>query len=263
MQSSVGQSLMHERSALGNAKLAVLTRLYPEMRVAGFPRNDQHVVFYTQVNAILHQHMLVLDFGAGRGSSVEWPVRFKRDLLTLKGKCAKVIGFDVDPAVRTNPLLDEAVVGAIGATLPFADAQFDLIVSRAAFEHIADPEFYAQELGRVLKPGGWLCAWTPNRWGIVGIAANLVPNRLHAKLLRYFEPTRLDCDVFPTSYLMNTAEALRRLFPEPGYRHASYFFSGPPSYHGNRLWLARFWQFYEYLMPPSCRRMLHIFIQKQ
>lgn len=242
--------------------LELLTRLYPEVAVAGCPRNDQHVVFYTQVNALLEPEKTVLDFGAGRGESADWGIPFKRRLLDLRGKCGKVIGFDVDPVVRDNPQIDEAVVGAVGEPLPFADAQFDMIVSRATFEHIADPDACACELGRLLKPGGWLCAWTPSRWGIIGLGGRLVPNRLHAAVLRHLEPGRREQDIFPTVYKMNTHNALRRLFPEPAFRHASYSFSGPPAYHGNRVWLARSWQVYEALMPPPARKMLHVFIQK-
>lgn len=245
-----------------DSKQQILEKLYPEIAVAGFARNDQMVVFYTIINALLDSQKTVLDFGAGRGSSAEWPLPFKRQLLNLKGKCAEVTGFDVDPVVKQNPNVDRAVVGKIGEPLPFSDAQFDVIVSRATFEHVADPTFCARELGRILKPGGWLCAWTPNRWGMVAIGGRLVPNALHGKLLRLFQPERKEQDIFPTYYRMNTLRTLRQLFPSPKFKHASYTFSGPPSYHGNRLWLARLWQTYESVMPPATRRMLHVFIQK-
>lgn len=221
------------------------------------------ITFYTQINALIKPNMTVLDFGAGRGSSAEWPNPFKRDLLNLKGKCAKVVGFDLDPIIRRNPLLDEAVVGeSADVPLPFADNSFDLIVSRATFEHVTEPAACARELARILKPGGWLCAWTPNRWGVIAIGARLVPNAMHTQALSVLEPSRKEQDVFPTYYRMNTLGTLRRLFPEPAFTHASYTFSGQPTYHANRLWLARFWQVFEAVMPSPFRRMLHIFIRK-
>ena len=250
------------KSHLEDPRQRIFAKLYPEIAVSGFARNDQMVIFYTIINALLGAEKTVLDFGAGRGSSAEWPLLYKRRLLDLRGKCAEVTGFDVDPVVERNPQVDRAVVGKIGDPLPFGDAQFDVIVSRSAFEHIADPVACAHELGRILKPGGWLCAWTPNRWGMVGIGGRLVPNALHGRLLRFFEPGREEKDVFPTHYRMNTLRTLRRLFPSPTFEHASYTFSGPPAYHGNRVWLARLMQAYESLMPPPARAMLHVFIQK-
>jgi hypothetical protein len=62
---------------------------------------------------------------------------------------------------------------------------------------------------------------------------------------------------------MNTLSALRDLFPEDRFLHASYRFSGPPGYHADKILLARTWQIYESMMPPPLRRTLHIFIQKR
>lgn len=240
----------------------VLERLYQEARVAGFTHHDQHIVFYTKVNALLRPEMTVLDFGAGRGQFVQWPVPFRRELMTLKGKCARLVGYDLDPIVAENPLLDEAVIGTPGQPLPFADATFDMIVSRATFEHVEEPEACAAELARVLKPGGWLCAWTPNRWGIVAIGGRLVPNHLHAVVLKQLLPNRKAHDIFPTVYRMNTLGALASLFPAPAFRHFSYTFSGPPTYHGNRIWLAWLLRAYNALTPSVARESLHVFIQK-
>ena len=40
--------------------------------------------------------------------------------------------------------------------LPFKDNSFDHIVSESVFEHLSDPFYTADELWRVLKPGGWI-----------------------------------------------------------------------------------------------------------
>src|SRR5689334_11888336 len=77
----------------------ILERLYPEAVAGGFSRNDQRVIFYTRVNAFIEPSMTVLDFGAGRGRHAERESGFVRALTRLKGKVAKVIGVDVDPAV--------------------------------------------------------------------------------------------------------------------------------------------------------------------
>ena len=68
----------------------VLHKLYPEARLTGFSRNDYVVTFWSQVNAVLRPEMTVLDFGAGRGKWAEETVDFRRELLQLKGRCARV-----------------------------------------------------------------------------------------------------------------------------------------------------------------------------
>lgn len=45
---------------------------------------------------------------------------------------------------------------ADGQALPFKDASFDMVLSHAVIEHVADAQLYLRELVRVLKPGGFI-----------------------------------------------------------------------------------------------------------
>src|SRR3954468_2413450 len=184
-------------------------RLFREMEAGGYSRHDHRMEYIVRVNALLRPDMRVMEFGAGRGKWSDDPVPLRRHLGDFRGRCAQVVACDVDEAVLGNKSADEVRLIGHDGTLPFPDGSFDLISAFSVLEHIEHPEVTAAELGGVLAPGGWLCAWTPNRWGYVGIGARLIPKRLHARVLRLVEPRRVEIDSFVPLYTMNT-EAARK-----------------------------------------------------
>ena len=81
----------------------------------------------------------------------------------MQGKVAKVIACDVDGAVLQNQASDERFVFAPGEALPLADRSVDVVVTDWVLEHLESPVDVFRELHRILKPGGWICARTPNK----------------------------------------------------------------------------------------------------
>lgn len=240
-------------------------RLYPEVGAGGFSRVDGTVEFYGRVRSLLRPDMTVLDFGAGRGVGPrEDPVDYRRDLQVHQGHVAKVIGADIDPVVRENPVLDEAIVlDGPTAALPLDEGSVDLIVSDFCFEHIDDPAHTAGDLARVLRPGGWLCARTPNRWGYIGVGARLVPNQLHTRFLRRLQPKRQAVDVFPTRYRLNTLATVERYFPTDRFEHFSYRHESEPLYAGSSSVAQRAQRGVTAVLPNRLSSMLMIFLRRR
>jgi len=234
--------------------------LYPEVAISGFSPIDHRIVFFTLVNSLLSPTDRVVDFGAGRGRWTETETGYRAELTNLKGRCAEVIGVDVDPAVLSNPSVDKALVIGEDGSIPLADESVDLIVSWAVFEHVRDPVAVAAELDRLLKPGGWICGWTPNKWGYIGVGARLVPNGVHAGWLKRLGVRRQEKDVFPVCYRMNTRRAIGELFPH--YMNNTFVHTGRPSYHGGHEALARLIRLYGKLAPSGMGQALHVFLQK-
>ena len=67
------------------------------------------------------------------------------------------------------------LLAADASHLPFADRSFDLVLSESTFEHFQEPEGVLKEVGRVLRPGGFLATafctpyfsqWHHNNWEI-------------------------------------------------------------------------------------------------
>lgn len=240
----------------------VLARIFPEQKIVRFNRRQGAFVFFSMVSDLLRPEHTVVDLGAGRGNQASAPGHVG-DLSRFKGRCAKVIGLDVDPVVLENPHLDEACqIGPDGCT-PLPDNCADIIFSYAVLEHVADPDAFAAEIGRILKPGGWFCAWTPNKWGYVAIGARLIPNRFHASLIRSIEPGGREAhDVFPTVYRLNTRSAIRRHFAGAGFRDFSFTYNGHPSYNFGSVLVARFWMLVMAVCPAFMRQSLFVFLKK-
>jgi len=235
---------------------------FPEVGLSGFSHLDGTIAMYSQVAALIRPTDVVLEFGAGRGGNISTdPSPYRRWIQTLHGRCAKVIGCDIDPVVRDNPFLDEGIVIYPGQPLPFLDSSFDLIVSNNVFEHVADAQLVANELLRILRPGGTICASTPNKFGYVALSAMLIRNTRHVSVLKRVQPYRLAMDVFPTLYKMNTFKTLNRLFSKSS-QVVIYAHSAEPSYHfGNKLVFALF-KFIHRLLPEMFASTMYVFIRK-
>ena len=59
--------------------------------------------------------------------------------------------------------IPHAIVAA-GENIPFRDNAYDIVLSHEVIEHVNDDRRSARELVRVLKPGGRIVMFCPNRW---------------------------------------------------------------------------------------------------
>jgi SAM-dependent methyltransferase len=239
-----------------------MNRMFPEIAAGGYSRVDQTVDFYGRVNALLAPDSVVVDFGAGRGGFMDLPDSYIRRLRSFQGHQRRVIGVDVDPIVKENPSVDEAHVWEPGTPIDLPDASVDVVVSDFTFEHIDDPSLVIPELDRIVRPGGWVCARTPNRWGYIAIGATIVPNRWHARVLSRLQPGRQERDIFPTRYQLNTLAAVRRQFPAPTWEVHGYTSNGLPAYVGKSRAMYYLTYHFMRLMPRRLGAMYLFFIRK-
>jgi SAM-dependent methyltransferase len=96
----------------------------------------------------------ILDVGCGLGTYVR---RFRE----FSGH---VVGIDVEvkrliEGLRSAP----GLLAAAGERLPFADASFDILVFNEVIEHVADDRRTIEDALRVLRPGGHIVIYAPNR----------------------------------------------------------------------------------------------------
>jgi len=101
----------------------------------------------------------VLDIGCGLGGV---------DIhLVMQHRAAMVTGIDVEQSLidRCQKLAEKSGVGSQTefvcvepGRLAFADASFDAVTSKDSIIHIPDKQALAEDVFRVLKPGGWFAA---------------------------------------------------------------------------------------------------------
>jgi len=241
-----------------------ISKVHREYNVGRFTRHDGTIRFFNFVHALIDQvdnTAKVLDFGAGCGSfDTVGTSMYRRKMQDLRTTGAEVWAADVDRVVEKHPCSNHQVVLDEGAPLPFDDETFDMVVSDFTFEHIIDPETTAHELLRVLKPNGWICARTPSKWGYVAIASRMIPNSLHARMLRSIQPNRPVDDIFPTVYRLNTPKDIRRYFSK--CEVSWYHHSADPSYYFGSGFMYRSLLLLHRLLPPRLSSSVCFFIQK-
>jgi SAM-dependent methyltransferase len=85
-----------------------------------------------------------------------------RDLfMSPSSKVSDYIGLDIESATYGEPTPDLLWDGKI---IPLADASVDCATATEVFEHCPDPQIVANEIHRVLKPGGRFVFTVPFLW---------------------------------------------------------------------------------------------------
>ena len=126
----------------------------------------------------------ILDAGCGGGGM---PLSFAEE-------AGRVVGIDLAPRfteaghtlAAEHGLRNLHFARADGQALPFQDASFDMVLSHAVIEHVADAALYMRELARVLKPGGTMYLSTAPYLSFAGahLPRLAVPVPLHLLLGR-------------------------------------------------------------------------------
>lgn len=147
----------------------------------------------------------ILDAGCGIGMY----------LRAFRDYSPHVFGVDIEPAHARAAAAHGGVALAPGERLPFAGGRFDLVLSHEVIEHVQDDRACVAELVRLLRPGGRLVLFCPNRLYPFETHGHYWRGRYHfgnTPLVNYL-PDRLRDRMVPHVRAYTTA-SLRRLFDE-------------------------------------------------
>lgn len=100
----------------------------------------------------------ILDCGCGSGDYVLEFLKYSSNVFGVEYDEDKVKSFKL---LNSN---SEKVMVGDGEHLVFQDNKFDLVLLNEVLEHVSDEEKILKEAYRVLKPGGVLALFSPNRF---------------------------------------------------------------------------------------------------
>jgi SAM-dependent methyltransferase len=240
----------------------VKLRVYPEAAYGGITRYDGTLLYYSRVNALIDENTVVLDYGCGRGMHLKRAAPYYRELCTLRGKAAKVIGVDVGSDGEQNANLDE-FHRIEDATIPLASETVDLCHSDWVVEHLTDIDKTFGEIRRVLKPGGYFCFRTPTRFHYTSVGAAIVPFHAHHKLRRLLGHVHEEKDVFPVTYSCNTKWKACRLLRRHGFDPMISYHRGPSHLMGLGYWAGVLGRWIEEISPLILCHEIHGFAKKK
>ncbi len=82
----------------------------------------------------------------------------------LSPEFSLAVGLDIEfERLQEARTLEPNVVNGVGEDLPFSSNSVDLVLSHEVLEHVQDDQAAIREIVRVLKPGGRLVLFCPNR----------------------------------------------------------------------------------------------------
>lgn len=176
-------------------------------------------IYEERVDALLTPSGALLDAGCGRTLPV---------LKKYIGRAARLIGVDLVDFADESAGIE--TIKANLSKLPLPNNCVDLIISRSVFEHLTDPEPVYGEFARILRPGGAVVFLTPNMWDYGSLAARLIPNNFHGKVVKYVEG-RDEEDTFPIAYKTNSKCQIKKLAYSAGFSIESFeYLSQYPNY---------------------------------
>lgn len=235
---------------------------YPEARVGGFSDVDGTIRFYTRIRGVLKRTDTVVDYGCGRGAHLDDICELRRQVRILRGFVRHVIGIDVSAEGATNPFVDVFIKIVPGTPWAIDDASVDVVISDCVLEHLENPTEFFQEAHRVLRPGGYLFARTPNKWSYPVLAARVIPERFHSAILRKGQPDRKTCDVFPAFYRANSRGELLDYCQQCGFEGVAYTLEGEPAYIRRTSWAYRVAAVLHSMLPSVLRSAIILAARK-
>ena len=175
----------------------------------------------------------ILDVGCGIGTYVRKFLQFTSH--------AYGVDVDTDRVVEGSRTIDNLQV-AESEHLPFRDSSFDIVILNEVIEHVQNDAQTIAECVRVLRPGGRVVLYAPNRLYLFETHGIYLGKRYVFRLIPFINwfPDSIR-NRFAPHVRAYTESGIRRLFAQPPARivHHGYVFPGFDNIVANRPRLGR------------------------
>ena len=97
----------------------------------------------------------------------------------------------------------------------------------------------------------------------VSLVTRLIDNSRHSEILRRVQPDRHEVDVFPTAFKLNSKRELRQWFPAEAFDDFTYRYEPEPGYYFNNRLVLQLMLFVSWILPPTMKTNLFVFLRKR
>lgn len=196
-----------------------LNRIYPDQtqpgwkpmlrRKAGYIKPSEW--YQSVVESLVTETTTWVDVGGGHQVFPSNPSL----AMKLSQRCKLLVGIDPSENLVRNEFVHQRIQASLeDATLT---ETFDLATFHMVAEHIEEPAKVCAALSNIVKPGGHVVILTPYKWSLASTVAAIIPNRFHAIAIRSSSTSRVESDVFPTRYRLNTRRDLQKHLSNAGF----------------------------------------------
>ncbi len=160
--------------------------------------------------ASLPSNATIVDLGGGRRCTFASQVPRDRGV--------RIVAVDISPEeLAANHDVDETRVADVTTTVPFRDAEVDLLISKTLLEHVDGVPAAAANIAKAMKPGGTTLHFIPGRYSLFGVAARTLPFQPLLRLLHLTVPESIGHVEFDVFYDHCYPSAIERVFHDAGF----------------------------------------------
>ncbi|WP_081613716.1 methyltransferase domain-containing protein [Rhodopirellula sallentina] len=170
--------------------------------------------YQTLIDNLVTSECVWLDVGGGKSVFHNPGLETK-----LSSQCKKLVSLDPSDNIQENDVVHERLQCMIEDLDNKTEhhERYSLATLRMVAEHIEEPDEALSTLSKILIPGGHVVLLTPWKYSPNTLVSRIVPDSLHWIFTRLLTPDRLEEDVFPTAYRLNTRHDLRCHFNTAGF----------------------------------------------